>query len=232
VSARTDPSRLVDPNWLALPEKRRSELLEEYHDINVVCEDWHEHVFEGFQEQCAEQGIRVDEMYFSGFWSQGDGACFEGEVAVWEAFLKAFGRPELFKLTDEFTLKFSCRHHGHYNHSGCTRFDSELSLMNPFGVSTYLTDDGVEEGPDNPADQLQWDTWRLVTKSGSIFEKLEGEFIKFFRSRMDDLYKMLNEEYDYQTSEEQVVDFILESLEGEALTGPVEEEDQAEEFAL
>lgn len=58
--------------------------------------DWHEAVFDDFERYCAILGIELRAMpirlfgggtrarpciFFSGFWSQGDGACFEGSYA-------------------------------------------------------------------------------------------------------------------------------------------------------
>lgn len=39
--------------------------------------DW-EHVYEMAKDAGRLMGIEIDQIYFSGFWSQGDGACFEG----------------------------------------------------------------------------------------------------------------------------------------------------------
>jgi hypothetical protein len=61
-----------------------------------VWDDWHEPVYEDFQEVCGILGVQLKttpvrlfgggaahkpRIYFSGFWSQGDGASFEATYA-------------------------------------------------------------------------------------------------------------------------------------------------------
>jgi len=75
-------------------------------------------------------------IYYSGFWSQGDGACCEG---IWRAtdcrakeLKKEFPTDaELHRIADEFAsiaaaypdASFSVEHRSYYYHSGCTKFD-------------------------------------------------------------------------------------------------------------
>jgi hypothetical protein len=55
----------------------RTELLEKHRDINVH-DDWWQPTYDAFADDMRLKGIRVYRMFFSGFSSQGDGACFEG----------------------------------------------------------------------------------------------------------------------------------------------------------
>jgi len=41
-------------------------------------QDWYEDIYEDVKSVARILGIEIDHIYFSGFWSQGDGACFEG----------------------------------------------------------------------------------------------------------------------------------------------------------
>ena len=43
--------------------------------------DWHEFVIDGAKEVGALLGIEIDNIWFSGFSSQGDGACFTGSYS-------------------------------------------------------------------------------------------------------------------------------------------------------
>ena len=75
---------ITDPRWTALDESRRDELLNEYRDTNIgFGERWREGVDVQIREEMEEIGIRVTQLYFSGFWSQGDGAAIEGYVDDW-----------------------------------------------------------------------------------------------------------------------------------------------------
>ena len=216
---------LEDPRWLALSSERRNALLEKYRDIGVRYFEWYDGVYAMFEEDCVEKGIRVDYrtvktaggrtiteplIYFSGFSSQGDGACFEGHVSEWPKFLTACGRADLVpmyeKLNDSLGLRWT--QHGHYYHSNCTLFSSDLYVDNP-----YDEDDEV----------LQYATWDAVMKSGDIFDALEDDFIKYVRSLMDELYSTLEAEHDYLTDDETVVAYILDHCEEELV-----EEDEDE----
>ncbi len=61
-----------------LSEKAKMALMQTYHEINVD-HDWFQPIIEGFNEDMDEYGITADAQ-FSGFWSQGDGACFITET--------------------------------------------------------------------------------------------------------------------------------------------------------
>ncbi|HET6608956.1 MAG TPA: antitoxin of toxin-antitoxin stability system [Rhodopila sp.] len=65
-----------------------------------LCDDWYEFVYEDFEHVCAILGIDLKTVpvrlyggstrqkpciWFSGFWSQGDGACFEGRYSYMKA---------------------------------------------------------------------------------------------------------------------------------------------------
>lgn len=214
---------LEDPRWLALSKERRDALLEKHCDANVF-DEWWDSVYEMFVEDCAEKGIEVDthtirtvgdkqaqchSIYFSGFWSQGDGACFDGHVSDWPKFLASCGRADLVPLYEKLdpALVLNWSHSGHYYHSGCASFRSGLYVSNPF---------------DEDDDILQYATWDAITESGGIFNALEDDFIKYVRGLMDGLYKSLEEEHDYLTSDERVVEYILDHCEEEL----VEEDDE------
>ena len=68
--------------------KTKQQLLEEFRTINVDYDDWADHIYDWFEEHLAERGItwswqhngRARDMSWSGFWSQGDGFAFGGEI--------------------------------------------------------------------------------------------------------------------------------------------------------
>ena len=63
--------------WDQLTEQHRGQLLER-HRVESVHDEWWDDVYEVFKEDMSAIGVHVETIYFSGFWSQGDGACFEG----------------------------------------------------------------------------------------------------------------------------------------------------------
>lgn len=79
------------------------------------------------------RGSKEPTIYFSGFWSQGDGACFEGSYHYRKGASKTIrkeapGDKELHRIADElqdiqrrnfYNLGARATHRGHYSHSGC-----------------------------------------------------------------------------------------------------------------
>jgi len=181
-------------------------LLEKYLDINVQ-HNWYDSIYESFRDDMLAHGIKVDEIFFSGFWSQGDGACFEGSVYDWELFLQSIGydNPALIQLaTDNWST--TVKHRGHYYHENCTRFDHEWHLPEPDGnladelfidyYSRYLPDD------------VRGMVWISMLKTVD-YSKLEEHIEDAFRDHMRTLYCTLEAEYEYLTSDEVVWEAIV-----------------------
>ncbi len=119
-------------------------------------------------------------IYYSGFCSQGDGACFEGRYEYKPGALKAVKEyapldKELHQIVKElqdiqkknfYQLTAKCIHSGHYYNSGCMSMDVERSDGKEM---TADAEDGVKE---------------------------------FLRDFADWIYRRLENEYDYRTSEE------------------------------
>ncbi len=187
-------SALEDPRWLALPARRRDELLEKYRNVNVEVDDWYSTVYEDFKEKCSALGIYVNRMYFTGFACQGDGASFTGHVEDWSLLLPAVKYEKYMPSPGDWTMNILVR--GSYCHSGTMYFDVDLYLdVNPYDVGE---------------DPLQHDAWALGRPTAQEIDQLKETIHKFLRGLADGLYKDLEEEYDYQTSDEQVVNFLLD----------------------
>jgi hypothetical protein len=60
-----------------LNEEQKNKVLEKYHDINVDNDYWYEGVKDDFHSILELLGFSVNNSFFTGFWSQGDGASFE-----------------------------------------------------------------------------------------------------------------------------------------------------------
>lgn len=100
---------------------------------------WSDSVIEDAKEIGALIGFRIDSVYFSGFWSQGDGACFTGDLYYAKGASKRIREyaprdTELHDIADRWTalqranfyaISGTVQHSGHYYHSGCTSFEFE-----------------------------------------------------------------------------------------------------------
>lgn len=68
-----------------LNDSQKKRVLEKLRDLNVDHDGWHDFVTEDFTEKLKSLGYTNIKTYFSGFWSQGDGACFsatKGDLEV------------------------------------------------------------------------------------------------------------------------------------------------------
>lgn len=101
--------------------------------------DWYDSVYEDAKTCGALIGIDIEKIYFSGFSSQGDGACFEGEYRYKKGALKAIKEhapkdTELHNIAMElqkeqrkyfYSLVAHTKQRGHYHHSGCMHVDTQ-----------------------------------------------------------------------------------------------------------
>lgn len=139
-------------------------------------------------------------IYYSGFSSQGDGACFEGSYQYQKGAVKAIqkeapaiykdrdgathgdkGNAELHRIARElqeiqrknfYQLTASMRHSGHYYHSGCMTVDAE-----------------------------RYDEKEMTTDA-------EDEITQLMRDFADWIYSSLEAEYDYRMSDESIDEAI------------------------
>ena len=111
-------------------------------------------------------GTRYDPVvYWSGFSSQGDGACFEGRYRYAKGASKAIRAEapkdaELHRIADAlqaaqrkafYRLKARCQHRGHYYHSGCMQVEV-WDCDNEYAVS--VDSDGITQALRDFADWI------------------------------------------------------------------------------
>lgn len=108
--------------------ERRELLLERHRYINVEHDHWWDCVYADFKEDMREVGIHVDRVYFSGFWSQDGGACFEGSFDNLRTYLDHHHKdqyPMIRKLLGHGGHVYAeCEHRGRYYHEHCTTFSA------------------------------------------------------------------------------------------------------------
>jgi len=150
-------------------------------DVFTDSNDW-EFVYEDAKEIASMFGLDIQKIYFTGFASQGDGACFEGEYSFRPGGLKAVKDhapqdTELHNIIEAlqdiqrrnfYQLAATTTHSGHYYHSGYMTVDIERKDGKDWS-------DGAR---DEIKDQL--------------------------RNFADWIYYQLEAEYDYQMSDEAV----------------------------
>jgi hypothetical protein len=165
----------------------RARALESFRDINTDYK-WYEPVYENMQAIGAILGIEIDKMYFSGFSSQGDGACFEGsfryekdcvkkimEYAPRNVYVHAIAR-NIAAIQKRYFYGITGRvkHSGHYYHNFCTDF----SFNNVYPTDIPLSSEDEKSYISEIRDLMQW------------------------------FYRQLEVQYDYLTSDEAVIESI------------------------
>lgn len=167
--------------------------------------DWYREVDDfSFYAECAIEdakdcakvlGINIDKVYYSGFSSQGDGACFVGSYSFTKDCLKNIKNHapkdktlhdiarRMRDLAKVFNGKPGAKvsHRGHYYHAFCTDI-SVYDVENDY----HIDENHVEELKDILRDFMHW------------------------------IYRRLEAEYDYQNSDE-AVDESIEANEYEFL---------------
>ena len=186
----------------ALTARQRDEILCKHRHWNVEHTEWWDVVYDHFKHDMSAIGIEVERMYFSGFSSQGDGACFDGRVFSWEDFLKSIGYedPALIALAEQSWL-FRVKHSGHYYHENCTSFYPDMA--NPDDYYESEIDEFVEHHSPYKTD-IQNAAFVAILQ-GYDFDSLQDEFVEEFKRRMRSLYNRLEVEYDDLTSDESVL---------------------------
>lgn len=170
--------------------KAAKEKAREWYRTAFRDDDWYRHVYEDATECLALCGFTVDRIYFSGFASQGDGACFEGG---WKAEDVKPGKAKEYAPLDKTLHEIAAsaesiakdypsafmrvKHEGHYYHENCTAFE----------VGDTTSDFADPELPEK-----------------------EVEYIKdFSKDAMRWIYKRLMEEWEYQDADAQVDENII-----------------------
>lgn len=170
-------------NFDELSEAAKQKALEKLADINTDFDDWHNFIFEDAKMIADRIGIDITNIYFSGFSSQGDGACFEGSYKYRQnsaALVKEYAPQdtELHRIASElaeiqrrnfYKIKATVKHSGRYYHSLCTYIDVFTS--------------------ENAAAQV----------------KDSGEICELLRAFMQWIYGQLEKEFNYRQSKEAII---------------------------
>lgn len=217
--SKTKTSILDDPVWTALSDERQKELLEKYRDSMDYA--WWDFVYECFKEDCKAIGIHADDIEFTGFWSQGDGASFTGHVQDWTLLLTHLKKEHLITQAKECSWDFNVRRNSGSRYSHSNTMLGEIST-------------NVEQNPhDMEEDPLRYDAWYIANQYLDEYElqELDAELTDFFRGLADKLYSDLEEEYDHLTSDEITVEYILEHANDDELEPETNNDEEETEDA-
>lgn len=178
-----------------------------YHELNDRAKErvrqllepptgWWEEVYEQAKAEGATKGFRIDDISFSGFWSQGDGASWTGAVRLrdWVP-----DNPEDMETrivrelvrNEEINLLANIYTRGHGVH--------EMTMQIEWDGAQFLTK--LTEGPLAGATIAD-----LLAPFPDLFVKLEAAMLESARDFAREIYDQLEQEYEYETSDEYIAE--------------------------
>ena len=175
-------------SFTELSEAVQKKVIEKNYEINIH-HDWYECITESYEDE--NKYFEVNKVYFSGFWSQGDGAMFEYsgiKQTLIDEFIDSLNLSPMRKgwLENNIYVSGKGKHRGHYYHENCCNH-----------AIYWEVDNGDLHWSDN---LYQW------------LESFEDEFEIFvidkYKDLCCDLYRDLEQHYEYLTSEEMIVETI------------------------
>lgn len=150
-----------------------------------LCQDWYDAVYDDFLEIAKILGIETTakKIYFSGFWNQGDGAMFEGRYSYKPGSVKAIMEyaPQdtelhrIAKTLQEIQRPYFYSLGASIKHSG-HYYHSHSNIITVDNCYTYQ----------------------------DVTRQTEDDLSEALRDLMDWLYKTLETEYEYLTSDESI----------------------------
>ena len=171
-----------------LPEERKEQERQKYREHGLGY-DWWDGVYDYAKETAGKFGLEIDDIFFSGFWSQGDGAYYTGRLRfkpcvvaelpeeVRDIYRTLHGVDSLLKLIEaRYWLPIiEISHMGHYSHEQSMQIDI----------------------PDYGSDVVN-----------SIIASKEDDICEALRDYARWIYRTLEKEYEFLTSDECIDDLL------------------------
>lgn len=172
-----------------LSEDVRQSVLETYCEVNVH-DTWYDPIYEGIRERTKEVGFEIKDIFFSGFWSQGDGAMFTYtglDKKLLDKAVDSLSIPNWKKsILKNGYISGTGVHRGHYYHS------------NTCSHSIYVeTDNGMQ------------DYYNIEGLFSRYHEDIENYIIEIYQDLCQSLYTSLEQYYNELTSAEYVAETII-----------------------
>jgi len=175
-----------------LSDEAKERVIEANRKINVEYIEWYEQVYEPFKEKYSDL-FEITDIYFSGFYSQGDGAMFEYSGITDKLIDEFIAQLELSPLRkkivkDIYYFRGSGKHHGHYYHEKCC-----------WHIINIECNYAYREGHYPNIDEFMYE--------------LQIEFDAYVRERYielaQELYSMLEDNYEWLISDEVITETLI-----------------------
>ena len=152
--------------------------------------DWWEFVYSDAKEIGRLLGVTDMDINFSGFWSQGDGACFTGRYA--------YRKGSVREIKDYAPMDLELHRIAEALFKAQARYFFGLTATITQGTHRYSHEHSVSIAVENEREN----NYRAA-------EDVEESIAEPLRDLMRWIYRTLEKEYEYQTSDEVVTDTIL-----------------------
>jgi hypothetical protein len=169
-------------NFAELSEEVKEKALDNLRDINVDFDDWHDFMLEEFEVELTALGYIDPEIGYRGFYSQGDGAHFTASVDV-EKWIKSHHMGREFPALLRYAKK------GGYISAGIVRSSSFYDHEYTISAEIELDSDASE-------------------KAELESQRFENAILEDAREQSRKIYRRLEKEYEYLTSDEAVKETI------------------------
>lgn len=190
--------------------------LDNNRDINVDYDGWEDGVTERFKEDMREIGIDDIEISFSGFYSQGDGASFTSEDIDTRKLFNEIGIKSDDALNMETDDERAKGQHKEFYDLLDTMEDIgqvERNRIKPeeIRVTIERTDNRHVHYNTVRANVEIWDEPDGWEEPYGFTDKLEDAVTEYIRGLCKDLYRNLEKEYDFLTSDEAVKETLVDN---------------------
>lgn len=175
-----------------LSDEAKENAIEKLRDINVNYPDWDDYLIDNWQEALEKIGFQNAKIEYSGFWSQGDGASFTADI----------------NSEKIFSSMVYCRAQKDYPSARIIELAEKIYINDGFkmylsrGRSNYSHERAVSINIDveNPyRDNRFW---------AKIIERFENALDDFRIDLCHAIYKTLETNYNYLTSDEAIAEAI------------------------
>lgn len=229
-----DEDEQAEFKFSELSDRAKAHARDQHRDWNVD-HDWWDSTFDDAVDIANMMGISIDtrsvrlygggtrqepSIWFSGFWSQGDGASFEGRwspvdepIAILNAVMAHAPQDERLHAI-AFTFADLSERHGP---QGKGNYETIVSIKR--GSSSYCHEHSVTIDFDswtppeyedwNDLQQMTWDALQIAR--GFVLDDWKEEVAEAMRDLMRWVYDQLRAEYEYLTSDE-AIDEILADM--------------------
>lgn len=190
--------------------------LDNNRDINVDYDGWEDGVTEGFKEDMREIGIDDIEISFSGFYSQGDGASFTSEDIDTRKLFNEIGIKSDDALNMETDDERAKGQHKEFYDLLDTMEDIgqvERNRIKPEEIRVTIERIDNRHAHFNTvrANVEIWDEPDGWEEPYGFTDKLEDAVTEYIRGLCKDLYRNLEKEYDFLTSDEAVKETLIDN---------------------